>query len=1706
MRLKLLLAVVFFVLTRTVCYAAPVITSFSPASGPVGTLVTVTGTNLGTPTKFTIAGANAIVVSNTGTALVVMVMPGAVTGTVAITTASGTATSTSNFVITARPAYNMVQNGSVLAGSQAYSTNLGRSVALSADGKTAVVSGESNNPSYTGNDVSAAFVFTFTNDTWSLQTVLQGAGELQNLYGSGGSVAISADGNTVLLGVPFDQNTAAGDTYVFIRSGNTWTQQGGALFGANAVGAANEGYSVALSADGNTAVIGASNDNSYVGASWVFSRSAGVWTQQGDKLVGTGYTGQSFQGSGVAISADGSTLITGGRGDNNYVGAAWVFSRSGSSWVQQGGKLTGSDAVVTGNFLNQGSSIALSADGNTALVGGAGDNNSKGAAWVYARSGGTWSQQGSKLTANTGTVYPTMGSSVALSADGNLALIGANGDNNTVNGATIIGAMFEFTRSGTTWTQFGSKLIGTGGGNGRDQQGTSVALTPDGVTVMSGAPEYLNNLGASYVFTTTSPSAATLPATAITTTTATLNGTVDENVAAGYSGAANYNLLATTVTMVYSTSPTLATKTTATLTTGTSPMPGGAVKTTFASALTGLSPGTTYYFMISGSNSFGSASGGILSFTTTTAPLQPQTITFAAPPPVTYGSADVAPGATSTNSTIPITYTSSNPAVAIIVAGKIHIVGVGSTTITASQAANTTYSAATPVLQNFVVNPTPLTITADNQTRMYGAANPVLTVTYKGFVNQESPQNLGTPPTVVTTATLTSAVGPYPITVSGAVAANYNISYNPGTLTITPAAPATTTQAATAISTNGVTLNGLVNDDGAATTVQFQYGTVQDLSTSTTVAVSTGTSPIPAGTGQTSFTAVLTGLTPGTTYYFRIFGTNNIGAANGTILSFTTGALLPQKITFAEQDVVVYGSADIAPGATSTNPAIPITYTSSNPAVANITASGLVHNVSAGRTIITALQVGNSTYSAAFPVNQNFVVNPAPLVIIPISVSKTAGQPNPVLTATYQTFVNGDTQASLTTQPTITTTATTSSPAGTYTITAVGAVDPNYNITYATGTLTVTNIPLTFNPIPTKTYGDPDFDPGAVGQNIFYSSGDTSKAVIVNGKIHIKRVGSVTITATISEGSISQTLVINPAPLNIIAVSQAKVYGSVNPVLTITYNSFVNGDTQANLTSKAVVITTAVTGSPAGSYPITVSGAADANYTITYSPGTLAVSPAPLLITADNKTKTVGTANPQLTVSYTGFVGGDSPQNLSAQPTITTTATAGSIVGSYPIAVSGASDPNYTITYKSGTLTITPPLNFGPIAAKTYGDPDFSPGATGNYVTYTSGNTAVATITDGGGIHITGTGTSVITARITGASVQQTLTVNKAPLIISANSQTRTYGTANPALTLSYNKFVYSEDASVLNTQAMVTTTALTTSNVGSYPITVTGAAAQNYSITYANGTLTITPATRILTFNALASVPYGTADFDPGATVSSNEAISYSSDNTEVATIVNGKIHIISVGTANITATVPENSNYSNTPSQSQQLTVTQAPQTITFAAIPSQLTGATYDLSSVTASSGLPVVFTLSDQTVASLNGTTLSSNQLGTETVTASQPGNANYLPAPSVSQTFNITDSKGDDVLVSFVVSPNGDGINDVLVVQGIEKYPDNRMILINRNGVKVYEASGYNNTTKVFDGHSSITGDFQQQGTLLYLLTYRVNGVTKTRKGFTELRY
>ena len=378
------------------------------------------------------------------------------------------------------------QLGSNLVGTGATGTpGQGNSVAVSADGNTAIVGGPLSSEG-------GAWIYTQSNGVWTQQGSELTPSDANGSAQMGYSVAISGDGNTAIMAGPQD-STGAGAVWIFTRSAGVWTQQGSKLVGTGATGAAEQGSSVAISADGNTAIEGGDNDNSNIGGVWVFTRSAGVWTQLGSELIGTGATGAARQGFSVSISSNAKTLVSGGPLDNSGTGGVWVFTRSGNSWSQQGVELLGNDA---NSGAAQGTAVALSGDGNTIAFGGPNDS-SIGAIWIFTRSAGVWSQQGSKLTGADGAAGIQLeGSSVALSANGSTVLFGGYADNSSE------GAAWVFTVTNGIWFQQGSKLVGTGGVGVVQQQGSAVSISADGTTAVVGGNTDDGGTGAAWIFNT----------------------------------------------------------------------------------------------------------------------------------------------------------------------------------------------------------------------------------------------------------------------------------------------------------------------------------------------------------------------------------------------------------------------------------------------------------------------------------------------------------------------------------------------------------------------------------------------------------------------------------------------------------------------------------------------------------------------------------------------------------------------------------------------------------------------------------------------------------------------------------------------------------------------------------------------------------------------------------------------------------------------------------------------------------------------------------------------------------------------------------------------------------------------------------------------------------------------------------------------------
>jgi hypothetical protein len=354
----------------------------------------------------------------------------------------------------------------------------GFAAAMSADGSTAVV-GQLGDSTFT--DVpGVAHVLTFDGSDWTQQAELAASDPSYDML-FGNAVAVSADGNTVIVGDPGEcgyglDNCEHGAAYVLVRDGSTWTQQ------AELRGGAGFGGAVALSSDGNTALVGSGLSGTYgfsytVGGNappTLFSRSGMTWTQEAT-LSASDASGEFDNfGHSVALSANGHTALIGDPTQDEEAGAAYVFTGSDSEWTQQA-ELTGNDEVPRWNF---GASVALSSEGHIALIGAPAPG--AGSAYVFAGSGSTWTQQ-SELTPDDAEVKSFdgwFGDAVALNSEGNVALVGAPWAEED------LGAAYAFAGEGSNWSQQAEFVLANA--TPYDYFGGAVALNGEGNVALIG--------------------------------------------------------------------------------------------------------------------------------------------------------------------------------------------------------------------------------------------------------------------------------------------------------------------------------------------------------------------------------------------------------------------------------------------------------------------------------------------------------------------------------------------------------------------------------------------------------------------------------------------------------------------------------------------------------------------------------------------------------------------------------------------------------------------------------------------------------------------------------------------------------------------------------------------------------------------------------------------------------------------------------------------------------------------------------------------------------------------------------------------------------------------------------------------------------------------------------------------------------------------
>ncbi len=439
-------------------------------------------------------------------------------------------------------------------------------------------------------------------------------------------------------------------------------------------------------------------------------------------------------------------------------------------------------------------------------------------------------------------------------------------------------------------------------------------------------------------------------------------------------------------------------------------------------------------------------------------------------------------------------------------------------------------------------------------------------------------------------------------------------------------------------------------------------------------------------------------------------------------------------------------------------------------------------------------------------------------------------------------------------QPVLACQAKAGSPVGTYEITVDASSLQNIEVKTVAGTLTITKAPLTIS-AGTYTKKQGEAVPQLALTYSGFKNGET-EAVLTKkptatcevtaesapGEYVVTVAGAEAENYAISYNN-GKVIVTEADPVTITANSYTREYGEANPAFAFTAAG-------ATLEGTPEIVCEATPASPVGTYPILVRQGSVKNYNVAYVAGTLTVTKAPLTISAGVYTKKQGEAMPELTPDYSGFKNDETEAVLTTKPTVGCEATADSAPGEYEITVSGAEAENYAISYVNGKLIVTEPDAIV-ITAKSYEreygeeNPVFEFTTEGAELDGKPELVCEATATSAVGTYaITLVEGSVKNFKV--VFVPGTLTITKAPLTITANDCTFEQDTELPEFTATYAGFKNNETEDVLTVKPVFTTVATAQSEPGTYEIVASGAEAENYSITYVSGTLTVTASSGI--------------------------------------------------------------------------------------------------------------------------------------------------------------------------------------------------------------------------------------------------------------------
>ena len=1451
----------------------------------------------------------------------------------------------------------------------------------------------------------------------------------------------------------------------------TWSQQA-FLKASNTAADDNFGTSVAVS--GDTVVVGASSEDSNAtgvggdqsnnsasdsGAAYVFFRSGVTWSQQAYLKASNTDAYDSF---GMKVAVSGDTVVVGASGESSnatgvfgyqsynssaFSGAAYVFVRSGGTWSQQA-YLKASNTSIFDGTVSQldffGSSVAVS--GDTAVVGASGEssnatgvggdqsNNSSaqsGAAYVFIRSGGTWSQQAYLKASNT-DASDGFGTSVAVS--GATVVVGASGEDSGADGV----------------------------GSDQSANGTAAA-------------------GAAYVFAIPVPTVTTPTSTPIYSTSATLGGNV--TAAGGTAVTARGVVYAATAT---TSSPLLSGS-------GVTNVAGTGTTGVFTVSATGLTASAAYSYAAYATNSEGTAYTTVGTFTTKAAP--------------TVASVSVPSSGTYAIGSALTFYITWDDAVAVTVTGTPTIsFTVGSTARTASY--NGFGSGSTLTFFSYAAQAGDLdtdgivvgSLALNGGTLQDGGGgNAVLTLNSidtttgimvdgirptAGIVVADTSLTVGE--TSLVTITFTEAVTGF---------ANADLTIANGTLTsvastdggITWTATLTPT-ASVSDATNVITLanTGVTDAAGNAGT-----GTTD----SNNYAIDTAAlAPIITSAIYNVATRVLAvtaaDLTAGDTIAVGKLTLTGEGAATRTLTtaSVTASSATAFSITLNDADAaalsqILNKNGTSSTGGTTFNLAAADDWNASvtNGDTADATNAVTVANV-AVPTLASATYDGSTgelvvTGTGFLPLSgASNDIDVSKLTITGDSTAFTLTTASVELTSStsFTVTLNATDRAALATR--LNQNGTSSVGAASYNLAAaedwaagaaadVTVADLTNNLITASNVVPPPVISSTL--VASGTYGSAIATYAIAGTNTptSYSATGLPAGLALNtgtGAITgtpTTTVGSpfnVTIGATNSGGTGTATLVltINKAPLTVTADAKTKIYGAANPTLTATLTGFVNGETlgTSGVTGAASVTTTATALTGVGSATLTaaVGNLVSANYAFTtYTDGALTITKAPLTVTADAKTKIYGAANPALTATITGFKNSETTAVLTGTPTLSTVATTASSVASYAITAANGTlaSGNYSFGFVDGSLAVTKaPLTVTADNQKrAFGaaDPTFNATLTGFVNSETlatagvSGSAAVstsATLTSAAGTYplspVVGTltATNYAFTTFTNGTLQVIPIAPGVPTGISANGSNGSAivsftapgdngGSAITGYTVTATPVGGGTPIAASGTSSPITVTGLTNGTGYTFTLQATNAAGTSTS---SSASAAVTPAPiapgvptaiTVTTANGEATITFTGPSLTGSGAITGYTIRATAADGSVITVNVTGspaKITGLTPGKSYRFTVIANNSaGASESSPATEPLTISLVNQTISFAAPADRASNSGSFALSATASSGLPVTFTLVSGPGLLAGNVVDLTGAAGPVKLRASQAGNATYAAAPEVEVTFTVT---------------------------------------------------------------------------------------------------